>query len=93
MTTLTPVQEAHLEIIRAANLAWREAKAFANARAKEVAEKEVATFLVTMDTAVRRAHNAGVSKRQINIAGLGTKSPDAADDSLNRSASLVERLE
>ena len=92
MALLTADQETHLKMVRAANMAWREAKTFARARAKVLAEKEVASFLVTMDTAVRNAFDAGVPKRQIQMKGLGTSDPSATTESLARSVALVAVL-
>ena len=90
---LTSQHETHLRMVKTANAAWREAKAFAKARAKILAEKEVASFLYSMDLAVRRAHDAGVPNVQIREQGLGTTSPASVLDSLARSEGMAGQID
>ncbi len=73
MTKLTPEQEAIMAQLEAADLAWREAKATAEQRAKIAAEKEVESAFITRNLLSFQAREAEISVVQISRRGLHTK--------------------
>jgi hypothetical protein len=86
---LNLAQAAHVARVRAADFAWRNARFGAAARAKIVAEKEVAGFLAARDLEVRLAFEAGVPKSQIGKDGLSTTSPVTLEESLARTEKVI----
>lgn len=91
---LSAAQAALVQRTKQADAAWRDGKASAHARAKEIAAQEVSSLLATRDYAVRVAFEAGVPKKQIGELGLGTTSPNTVVESLARTedtaAAIVE---
>lgn len=86
---LTAAQTATLTRVAQADLAWREGKTLAHARAKEIAEQEVANLLSSRDYAVRLAFEAGVPKAKIGQEGLSTRSPNTVLESLARTEDVA----
>ncbi|MET4703066.1 hypothetical protein [Frigoribacterium sp. UYMn621] len=87
---ISPKQELHIRNVRAAAIAWRTAKADALMRARQLAEREVADYLLAMDREVRLANDAGVPSSRIYREGLGTKNPHSFYESMKRTAHTDE---
>lgn len=82
--TLTPTQQLHLSRVRTAHAAYREAKAFAGARAKALVDEEVRAYLAARDHEVVLAFSAGLKKAFLGREGLGTSDYRTVDDIIKK---------
>lgn len=92
MAKLTPTQELHLERVRTVRASLREAKSFAEVRARAIALEEIAGHQAALDHEVRLAFNAGIAKLVIRRDGLGTQDSKTLEDILRRTAGAAAAL-
>lgn len=85
MATLNPTQKLHVDRVRLVRTALRDAKLYAQARAKAIVLDEIAGYQAAVDHEVRLAFDAGVSKLQLRRDGLGTTDSKTLEDILKRS--------
>ena len=97
MVTLNPTQTMHIANVRTARAALRDAKAYSEARAKEIVATEIGGYQAALDHEVRLAFTAGVPKAQLRRDGLGTTDSKTLEDILKRTegaaAALAGKLE
>lgn len=84
MVTLNPRQQMLLRNVKRANVAWRNAKAGAVVRAKEIVAAELSEYQAAMDHEVRLAFEAGVPVRRLAMEALGTSDTTTLKNSLRR---------
>ena len=90
---LNAEQKALLDYASDADDAWRQAKLHAAKRAKEMIEREIASYAAARDKAVYDAIEAGVPRRQVGQLGLKTTSPNTVADAYNRVAAQTQLAE
>jgi hypothetical protein len=88
---LNAQQAIHLKRVRTADEAWRHASRDALARAKLLAEEEVASFLAARDHEIRLAFESGVPKKRLYQEGLLTTSSKTLEESLRRTEAMAEQ--
>ena len=97
MVTINATQAMHIANVRTARTALRNAKAYSEARAKEIVVEEIGGYQAALDHEVRLAFTAGVPKAQIRRDGLGTTDSKTLEDILKRTegaaAALAGKLE
>ena len=97
MVTINATQAMHIANVKTARAALRNAKAYSEARAKEIVATEMGAYQAALDHEVRLAFSAGVPKAQIRRDGLGTTDSKTLEDILKRTegaaAALAGKLE
>lgn len=81
---LDPAQQDLLSAVSTADIAWRDARRDAFARAKIIVDDEIRSYLAARDHRVRLAFEANIPKAAIGREGLHTSSPSTVNDSLAR---------
>jgi hypothetical protein len=90
---ITAKHQMHMNNVRTADIAWRNAKRDAHARAKIIAAEEVASYLAARDHEIRQAVDAGVPKGRLRTKEiLGSLDPKNLEDSLARTAAAANVL-
>ena len=94
---INATQAMHIANVRTARTALRNAKAYSEARAKEIVATEIGGYQAALDHEVRLAFTAGVPKAQLRRDGLGTTDSKTLEDILKRTegaaAALAGKLE
>ena len=84
MVTINATQAMHIANVKTARAALRTAKAYSEARAKEIVATEMRAYQAALDHEVRLAFTAGVPKAQLRRDGLGTTDSKTLEDILKR---------
>lgn len=85
---LDPKQQAKLDYLHRADLAWRDAKLHARRRAQEEAEKQIEAFATDRALAAYEAFVAGIPKSVIGREGLSTTAPSTVGEAIDRGLAL-----
>ncbi len=83
-------QRAALDWVHETDERWRQAKRNARIEAQRLVEEKIALHALERDKAVLEAANLDVPKSRIGREGLGTTSPNAVYEILNRMTAAME---
>jgi hypothetical protein len=89
---LNTKQQVHMKNVQIANIAWRDVKRDAAARAKLIAAEEVSGYQAAMDHQIRVAYESGISKLRLRTEGLISKDSKGLEASLARTAPAAAAL-